>query len=186
MQVNLDESLLPNSTAVRYGGFWARFGALIVDGLVLAPVTFGVTYFNIISWKSTPLMVIVALLQIAYKPWMEATYGATLGKMVVRLQVVDLSFGKADLKAVLLRNIFNIIPTLITLIFSIQMYADPEFQDITGYMEFATFSQQYSSNQFASMLTFLLALIDAIMLATDEQKRSLHDRIGGTYVIEKP
>lgn len=175
-----------NRNTVKYGGFWVRLGALLIDGLVLAPLSFGVAYFNMTNWKSVPVLVVLSLLGLAYKPLMENTYGATLGKMALRLQVVDLNFEKATFGTILLRNIFNIIPGLFSLFLSVQIYTDPDFQSISGFAEFAQFSQSYGSNQLMSSANGLLMIVEAIMIGVDEQKRSLHDRIAGTYVIEKP
>jgi len=187
MQVILDEqSVEQNPGAVRYGGFWVRFLAVLLDGIILAPISFGIGYFNVISWKSIPLLILVTLAGLAYKPVMEHLYGATLGKMALRLQVVSGRFDKAEFSAILLRNIFNILPGLISLAVSIQIYSDPGFEEISGFQEFAAFGNQFAANQAMSLINFAIMLIDSIMLGVDEQKRSLHDRIAGTYVIEKP
>lgn len=185
MQVILDQPIVEQDrSSVKYGGFWPRLGALLLDGLILSPLTFGVTFFNITEWKSTALMVVVTLAGIAYKPFMEYSYGATLGKMALRLKVVDLNFGRADIGKILLRNVFNIVPAVLTLLLSIGMYMDPGFEDITGFMEYSAFSQQFSAIQYVSYCNSLIAIVEAIMLAVDDQKRALHDRIAGTYVIE--
>ena len=187
MQVILDEqSVEQNSSTVKYGGFWVRFLAVLLDGLILAPITFGIGYFNVITWKSVPVLILVTLAGLAYKPVMEYLYGSTLGKMALRLQVVSISFGKADVKAILLRNIFNIVPGLISLIISVQIYSDPGFEDISGFQDFSMFVNQFQASQTMNFVNFALMFIDSIMLGIDEQKRSLHDRIAGTYVIEKP
>jgi len=187
MQVILDEPMgQQNSSAVKYGTFWLRFAALLVDGIILAPISFGVTYFNITSWKSASVMLVITMIGISYKPFMEFNYGATLGKMALKLKVTDLQFQQPNLQTILLRNVFHIVPTLITSVLSIGMYTDPDFEMVTGYMEFVTFSQQFAATQLVSTISGLITLIDAIMLAVDDQKRSLHDRIAGTLVIEKP
>jgi uncharacterized RDD family membrane protein YckC len=170
---------------VVYGGFWVRFGAMIVDGLVLAPLTVSVSYFNVISWKSSGALIVLTLLSVMYKPFCEFYYGATLGKMALRLKVVNLQFEKANLEEVLLRNIFHIVPSLIVLAFSIVLYNEPEFQEIDGYMEYATFSQQFSYLNIVTYLSAIITLVDGIMLIADNQKRSLHDRIGKTFVVER-
>lgn len=186
MQILDEQSIEQNSSSVRYGGFWVRFLAVMLDGIILAPITFGIGYFNVVSWKSMPLLVLVSLVSLAYKPIMEHLYGATLGKMALRLQVVDSGFGKAELGAILLRNIFNILPGLFSLAVSVQIYADPGFEDITGFTEFTQFGNQFPANQMVSFVNLAIMLTDSIMLGIDEQKRSLHDRIAKTYVIEKP
>ena len=181
----LDQPLgTPDRSTVKYGGFWQRFGAVFIDGLILAPVTFGLTYFNITSWKSSLLLIVVSLLGIAYKPVMEIMYGASLGKMALKLKVTNLEFEKADVGQILLRNIFHIVPQLITLAFTVSLYMDPEFESVTGFMEFSLLTQKYSMLQFANFASGALTIVDVIMLISDQQKRTLHDRIGGTLVVD--
>jgi uncharacterized RDD family membrane protein YckC len=187
MQSTLDESIIEReNVAIIYGGFWPRLGALLLDGIILAPITFGLTFYNLFSLKSGALMMAVALIGIAYKPFMEYAYGATLGKMALRLKVVNQQLERPDLQTVLLRNIFHILPTLLTAVMSLGMYSNPDFEDVTGFMEYITFAQAYGSSQTISSLSSLIILIEAIMLAVDDRKRTLHDRIAGTFVIEKP
>jgi uncharacterized RDD family membrane protein YckC len=178
-QLNVDRN------SVLYAGFWPRLGALFLDGLILTPLTFGVMYFNITSWKSVPVLVIVTVLSLSYKPFMEYNYGATLGKMALRLKVVNLQFEKADLQEILLRNIFHIVPPLITLFITIGIYSSEEFQDITGFREFSTYSNQHTSLQIINVVSGIITLVDMIVMLSDSRKRSLHDKIGGTYVIER-
>jgi uncharacterized RDD family membrane protein YckC len=186
MEDVLDQSLFqPDKPSVTYGGFWQRFGALILDGIILSPVSFGLTYLNITSWKSSLVLIIITLVGIAYKPYMESTYGATLGKMALKLTVTNLEFEKASLGDILLRNIFQIVPQLITLFFTISIYNDPGFESVSGFREFSTFSQQFHVLQYINYAAGLILMIDGIMLAADQRKRSLHDRIGGTLVINK-
>lgn len=187
MEEILDQPLFqPDKSSVTYGGFWQRFGALIIDGIILSPITFGLTYFNITSWKSSLILVLITLVGVSYKPFMESAYGATWGKMAMKLTVTNLNFEKASLGEILLRNIFHIVPTLIILFFSIGMYNDPAFQSVSGYGEFTTFSKQFPASQYTSYVSGIITIIDAIVLAVDQQKRSLHDKIGGTLVIYKP
>lgn len=187
MQTALDESVFQREEVrVTYGGFWARFGALFLDGLILAPLSFGVSFFNIISWKSAAVMMLINLVGIGYKPFMEFYYGATLGKMALRLKVVNLDFEQPDLQTVLLRNIFHIVPSLVLALLSISMYNDPDFVDVSSYTEYAAFGQKFVASQFISICSAVLTFVEAIMIGVDDQKRSLHDRIAGTYVIERP
>lgn len=182
----LDESQVHlNQNEVAYGGFWTRLGALLVDAVVLAPVTLCVLYFNIISWKSPAILVVLTLVSLAYKPFCEFFYGATLGKMALRLKVVNLQLEKANLQEILLRNIFHIVPSLVSLFLTIDIYNEPEFTEITGFMEYTMFTQQFVVLQSISTVSGLITLVDGIVLLADKQKRSLHDRIGKTYVIER-
>lgn len=85
---------------LNYAGFWIRFGAAFLDGLILSPFIFGVF---IISWlteakisSSGSSQGAVAFLQIvfqwvlpaAYESFFLGRYGATPGKMVCDLKVI--------------------------------------------------------------------------------------------------
>jgi uncharacterized RDD family membrane protein YckC len=177
------ETIDPNT--VIYGGFWVRFGAMFIDGLVLAPVSVGVTYYNATSAKSPILLAVITLLSLAYKPVMEYIYGATLGKMALKLRVVDAQFEKAGLQEILLRNIFNIVPSLVTLVFTVSIYLNPEFKDIDGFTEYNQYTGQFKSLRILNFVSVLITIVDAIILVSDSRKRSLHDKIAQTYVIER-
>lgn len=179
----------PNTTidpnTVIYGGFWVRLGAMFIDGLVLAPVSVGIMYYNATAMKSPILLAVITLLSLAYKPVMEYIYGATLGKMALKLRVVDAQFESAGLQEILLRNIFHIVPSLVTLVFTIGLYLSPEFEDISGFMEYSQYSSQFKSLQIVNYVSFFITIVDAIVLLADSRKRSLHDKIAQTYVIER-
>ena len=185
MEETLDQNFLqPDRSNVSYGGFWQRLGARFIDGLILAPISFGVVYFNITSWKSIPVLLLITIITTAYKPFMEFSYGATLGKMALNLKVTNLEFGPPSLGEALLRNIFYIGQQAVALFFGIIMYSHADFESVTGYWEFATFSQQFVAMTFFNYAFGIVGIVDVVMLISDHQKRSLHDRIGGTYVIE--
>ncbi|HEV8513079.1 MAG TPA: RDD family protein [Cyclobacteriaceae bacterium] len=190
MEEVLDQSLFNQPTDakpanVKYAGFWSRFGALIIDGIILAPISFGLTYFNISSWKSTALLVLISLVGIGYKPYMELMYGATWGKMALKLTVTNKNFERANLSEILFRNVFHIVPQLISLLITISIYNNADFESVSGWGEFTSFSQQFPLLQYFNYASGSITIIDAIMLAADDQKRSLHDRIGGTFVIDQ-
>lgn len=175
----------PDYSKIEYGNFWQRLGALFVDGIILAPVSLGLTYFNVTEWKSGILMALIAIATTAYKPYMEFTYGATLGKMVLKLRVTNLQFKSADLGTILYRNIFNLVPQAITILMTFGMYADPTFQDVKSFGDFTQYSSAYSSTNFVDYATWIILIVEAIMLGSDKWSRSLHDRIAGTFVIVK-
>ena len=183
-EVILDQPVIQQQKSnTKYGSFWERVGGATLDWIILAPLSFGLSYLNTTTWKSSFILILVSIITTGYKPFMEFRYGATWGKMALKLRVTNLEFEEANLAAILLRNIFQIVPALITLLFTLDMYNDPAFESISGLMEFGTFSQQYDSLQYINYAVGLLGIIDGIMMAADQRKRSLHDRIGGTVVI---
>jgi uncharacterized RDD family membrane protein YckC len=182
----LDEAIVQiDESKLKFGGFWPRLGALIIDGLILGPISFGISYINITSWKNSLILVVLSLISLAYKPLLEYLYGATWGKMALKLKVVNLQYEKANLTEILARNVFHIVPPLFTLFFTVILFNDPDFEFITGFMEYAAFTQKFTALQFINTASGLITLTDVIVLLADNRKRSLHDKIGRTCVIDQ-
>lgn len=139
---------------MRYAGFWIRFAAKFIDGIltgvVSTIVSLAFTFLAMrMALKSSPgaaigIQVISWLIQMtiqgAYYVFFHGKYGATPGKMACKVKVV-----RADGSA------------------------------ITYGRAFGRF--------FGDMLSSLILGIGYIMAGLDEQKRALHDRICDTRVI---
>lgn len=89
----------------QYAGFWKRFAASFVDGIVLYIASLGLaivgTFISADSGLALLMTAIEVLMGWLYYALMESSdSGATLGKMVMGIKVTDLngkkvSFGKA-------------------------------------------------------------------------------------------
>ena len=150
---------------MRYGGFWLRFLAILLDGLILgfvymlifgvAIVMMGLTSIDFsnqdqIQAHMPEFMALYGLfilgsivLQAAYEIWFVGRHGATPGKMACQLQVVTPYGGKIS------------------------------YARATG-RHFA----KYISANFTLWIGYIMA-------GFDDEKRSLHDRICETRVIKK-
>ena len=139
-----------------YGGFWVRFGAKIIDGIIIGVIqgilNFGVGMVAGIS--STPtspenmtaffmVFYIVNIgVAVAYTTWFLGKYAATPGKMALGLKVITADGGKVSyLKAF--------------------------------------------GRYFAEIVSGIILCIGYIMAAFDDEKRTLHDRICNTRVVKK-
>lgn len=106
------ESVLETQpVAAHFAGFWRRFGALVVDALVLGAVGFplGLLLGERFAPVGTPARLIGLLVVVPYLGFLgsEIGKGQTLGKRVLRLRVVDadgrcLSLSRAFVRAALL------------------------------------------------------------------------------------
>jgi uncharacterized RDD family membrane protein YckC len=182
-EIILDQpAIQQDKSQIKYGTFWRRVGGTFLDWLVMVPFSYGIAYLNSASWRSSVILVLLSLIPLGYKPLMEFRYGATLGKMALNLRVRNLEFAEASLGAILLRNIFHIIPLLISLLSTLAVYNNFDL----GLVKVAGFRQHYFEIQHITFAFFFLSIIDAIALAADPRKRSLHDRIGGTVVVNQP
>ncbi len=150
-----------SSDALKYAGFWIRFAAKFIDGIILSVVT-GAPYW-IVYFKYFQLMtqenpdpaqmqmysiwmmltyLLMMVLQIAYTTFMVGKFGATLGKMAVGIKVVNPDGSKVSyLKA---------------------------------------FGRWWSE-----LVTGFTFGIGYIIVAFDDQKRALHDHICSTRVVSK-
>lgn len=186
MEEVLDQPLIQtHEPNVRYGGFWPRLGALIIDGLVLAPLSFGLNFLNITTWKSSLLLLVLTLVSIAYKPFMEMAYGATLGKMAFDLKVVNLKFERASLSEVLLRNVFHLAPSLLSLVVTFGIYQLAGFESVSGYGEYTEYLSSFTILEIINFAHGLLFIADTIVLLADRNSRAWHDKIASTCVIQR-
>lgn len=145
---------VPGTT--RYAGFWIRFAAKFVDGIVVGVVNMVISLgFTVLAARSIAagsagmgigLQVLAWFIQMViqgtYYVYFLGKFGATPGKMACKLKVV-----RAD--------------------------GTP----ITSGRAFGRF--------FADMLSGLILGIGYLMVAFDEEKRALHDRLCDTRVVYK-
>jgi uncharacterized RDD family membrane protein YckC len=147
---------------LKYAGFWIRFGAKFIDGLIMAALQYAIIipmtflFFSsgsamsdseqILSSGSLMLIGIQQLIGIlipaAYNTFFIGRYSATLGKMACKIKVVS-----------------------------------PEGAPIS----YARALGRY----FAELLSAIVMGIGYIMAAFDSEKRALHDRVCSTRVVYK-
>jgi uncharacterized RDD family membrane protein YckC len=151
----LAEGAKINTGAMNFAGFWIRFGAVFLDGLILKVVGLLISFIAGLSLaqsagvEPTPLVarqVILLFIQmgigLAYEVIMIGKYGATLGKMACKIRVITAEGG-----------------------------------DVSYLRAFGRY--------FAKILSGIACAVGYIMAGFDEEKRALHDRICNTRVIYK-
>jgi uncharacterized RDD family membrane protein YckC len=109
---------VPASSAVGVG---YRLLALIIDGLVLLIVTCPLSIISFVatdgdstefSGVSAAMNGLAFVVTIAYYVVMEATRGATVGKMALGLKVVKADGSKPDFGAAIIRNLLRIVDSI--------------------------------------------------------------------------
>jgi len=179
------DSLFPEAD-IKFASFWSRFGATMIDGLMISFIILPVTYYNIISWKIPSLFILTSLIEIVYKPFFEYRYGATLGKMAVGIRVLGHQFQRVSFNEEMRRVSFYMIPSILQFLLTVRIYFSAEFISVKNYAEY----NQYvvSSNPATLLLggiVFFLVMADCLIFFLNNQRRSLHDLYAGTYVVEK-
>jgi uncharacterized RDD family membrane protein YckC len=146
---------LPLPGTMNFAGFWVRFGAKLIDGIIvwvvemaavlaLGPL-FGFNMFSTEPPKNFSFLIIYPFLfaaSILYSVWFVGKYGATPGKMALGLKIVRSDGGSVSYMRALGR-------------------------------------------MFAEMLSAIICYIGYFMAAFDEEKKALHDQICDTRVIRK-
>lgn len=141
-----------------YGGFWIRFGARFIDGLILGVANIVLSFgFGMIIGTSVgaagarpnlgriiflegTLLLIMGLLALSYEVFFVRKYDATPGKLVVGLKIVRSDGAKLSILRIIGR-------------------------------------------QFSRLISGMILYIGYIMAGVDEEKRALHDRICDTRVV---
>lgn len=167
---------------VLYATFWNRTVASLLDMLVLIFIA-PLSIYNLIEWKSMPLWIVLSTLAVLYKPVMEYIYKATLGKMAMKLVVTDYDLQAPNLQQVILRNIFNIMSSVVSFFITLNMFNHPDFLNVTTYTQYQTFILANSSN--VNNIVSLIIIIDVLSMFYDKHNRTLHDKIGKTLVVKK-
>ncbi len=114
------ESAGASGGGVVYGGFWARFAAVMVDSAIVTVV--GVVLMVVLFMAMGAAGVLIGniaffILQLLYWPVMESSARqATFGKSLMGLQVTDLQGNRTSFVKSLLRNLAKILSSLIMMI----------------------------------------------------------------------
>ena len=163
----------------RYHTFWPRVSAAIIDGIVLMPLAFVADpdlYAPGNGIVAIAVNVVGYAIPILYSVLMHARYGQTLGKMAVRVRVLDLSESRLPtLRQAFFRDIGEIGFDLVML----------------GQLVIAVSGGTYAGGD-----EYLIPAVDALMWAgfgwtfleivtmlTNSKRRAVHDYIAHTVVV---
>jgi uncharacterized RDD family membrane protein YckC len=185
----LDDTLLGNKyTPPRYADIGRRIGAFFIDIAVLLPII-GLSFYNFITLKNLPLFLLVSLLSILYKPLLEYYYGATVGKMALKLKVVNKQNEGIELGQSFIRSLPGYLGSLLMLPVQYAMFSDSGFMDADTFMSFSVYSTEFNKNyaymNFIGPIQTIFFIIDLIVATQNNKNQSIHDMMANTYVIDE-
>ena len=108
------------------------------------------------------------------------------GKMAFKLKVTDSDFQKISFSNSLIRSSILIFPAILFVPIYYLAFNNSNISETNHIVEFAqALALEYPIQSWISNLSFLIIIIDIIVLLTDSTttQRSLHDRIAKTHVI---
>lgn len=150
----------PQPGVGKYGSLLKRFGARILDGLIIGiPVAI---VFAVLGFDTGTFLygVVSSLLYFGYFVFLETTRGATFGKAVLGMRVAG-EDGRSPVstEASAIRNSWMLIGVLSGI-------------PLVGFL--------------AGLASLAAVITIAVTISSDPRNQGLHDRFGGTLVLDKP
>jgi uncharacterized RDD family membrane protein YckC len=133
----LAEGAQVNTGGFRWAGFWIRFAAIVLDGLILLPLSIaiqlmiGMSFGQIIGLDSGSIMMLVVsqllgfATGVAYEVTFVGRFGATLGKMACGIRVITPGGGKVSYLRALARYFAKLLNMLTIYIGYVMAAFDP-------------------------------------------------------------
>lgn len=170
-----------NNYSDKYQTIGSRFGALIIDGIIMIPIAIsGIFLGSIVGFSPLTTFignVLIASFSALYTILLHGFYGQTLGKKVMKIKVVDISERDINLGQAALRYAPNLVP-----LFILVGFGRPQFiAGNVGEIELYLGSILVTASQ---IFTPLWTIADIIVCLSSNKHRALHDFIAGTVVIK--
>ena len=172
---------------LRYAGFWSRFVAGLIDGLVWLPVVVFAVWLDGVSYAGAAISAFVGLaFLIPYNVGLVAIYGGTVGKLMRGLRVRQVNGAAATWANAWKRSsvdiVFSISATLLTLLALTRI--DGEVYFSAGWESRSELlAAAAPAIQWFYWASFLWTLGEFVTLLSNKKRRALHDFIGGTVVV---
>ncbi|MBI1925718.1 RDD family protein [Candidatus Poribacteria bacterium] len=169
--------LLKPADSPKYQTFGQRFLAGIVDALVFLPLT--PLYFYIYSPSRDYRLVIAYMILTfplgwVYTIWMHGKYGQTLGKMALKVKVMDAVEQPITYRHALIREAIPLALSLITLTISIFDIIEIKKYDAM---------QQSQHFMWLNWVSVGWLLLEVTTMFTNGRRRAFHDYLAGTVVV---
>jgi len=164
----------------RFDTFWERFWALSIDGAIL---TFILQFADFITFPAfSPnyviLEIVVSNIPYLYSVLMLGKYGQTLGKMIMKVKVVDNATENAlTYSQSLMRELVPIVLVNTSIILNVILFSDINFEDF----KFSTLG--YILIFIPPGMLFIWSLLEIVTMLYNDKNRALHDKIAETVVI---
>jgi uncharacterized RDD family membrane protein YckC len=169
----------------KYKTFWPRFWAGGIDSIVFIPLMV-IDHFVWKAHSSIPIL-LIAIWHIAYSLsfsiysiLMHGKYGQTLGKMVMRVKVLDISENKLTMYQAIKRDIVLITMTTLGVTHNIPRI-------MSGVNIYDPAAIKFDFSFFILMnATMLWFLAEIVTMLFNNKRRAVHDFIARSVVIRLP
>jgi uncharacterized RDD family membrane protein YckC len=166
---------------VGYASFLQRLYAFLIDCIVFLPFNLW-SQHNLFNSKSFTIVVLITATWCIYKPFMDWKFGGSIGKLVLKMRVVDATGKGVSLEQALLRFAPYFAVSLSTLFSTYMLLQSPDFAAITTLEELQNFNDT-GTNGLALTITYFLYVTSVSTIFMDPQKQALHDKLANCYCV---
>ena len=162
----------------KYQTTMQRFWAGVVDGVILIPLSW---VDDLVYGTASSTALIISWMLISYPAYwlysvlMHGFYGQTLGKMLLRVKVLDVSEAPITMRQAFLRDSIYILINTAALIITIYFILSGRETDAEAIVTANTVLLT------AALVWFLAEILTCL---TNAKRRAVHDFIAGTVVVK--
>lgn len=184
----LDYDATLSEAPVRFANFGVRLGAAVIDFLVLIPLVGANLYFFMVAPNFT-LLAGISILSMLYKPLLEGSMGATLGKKAVKIKVVGKENVPLTMAQAFMRAAPWIFAGVLNLYFSYLAFQIPGLEDAEGFTEVSLLIAEQQLENGSSTTTIVqqlvgwLPLVSALVMLGNKRRQAAHDMLAESYVV---
>jgi uncharacterized RDD family membrane protein YckC len=179
----------PITDPLRYAGFWPRLGALLLDALILLPLT-ALTFWGAQRYRLFSLYYFVPsiLFGLFYSVYLVQRFGGTPGKLIVGVRIRKVSGGPIGCREAGLRYLPEFVLGLlmsIAMLISVFHMSDAEYHALS-FLERAQRMVALAPSWLkpVQIAQHVWVWGELIVLLTNRKRRALHDFIAGTVVVQ--
>ncbi len=170
-----------------YATFWQRTAAVLLDGLIVGLPFAGILYYSFFI-KSLPLFLVCSVIMALYKPLMEGIYGATLGKMIMKIKMVDENFNPISLAQSFGKNAIYLISSILSILTGFEMFQNQDFLEAEGWAEIMLAQKMASEDSAYNIISqgwSFLIFFSCMALLFNLKRQTLHDMIAKTFCVKE-
>lgn len=174
--------------ALRYAGFWRRFGAFWIDFVVFVPLmglSFWLGEMSRVASLSTYLPGLV--IGLWFHVYLVKRYGGTPGKLLLKIRITRLDGSNVGYREAILRHsvlfILSTLQTIALMIGTLNM-SDAEYLSLAFQARSVRLAEIAPVwYQPVTVLMNIWVWSEFLVMLTNRRRRAIHDFIAGTVVI---
>lgn len=159
----------------KYRTLLPRFCAIILDIILLLPLSIIAELVKSAEFSQEvkfALFLALNLAQMIYFIVMHGLFGQTVGKMLMKVKVLDVSESAIKFRQAVIRDLPQVLFTIGSFIFLYPLSPDQIDPNSPDYWKNPMF-----------ILIFVWGVSDALAVLTNDKRRALHDYLAGTVVV---